>query len=373
MPLAFSPEETNMDGSTTIPVGIAGVRGYKGTEAARLIAGHPSFRLAMVASDVMAGGRLRDIDPDLVRDGDAQAVGYNDTVSAAVDSGVALMFLATRPAACAALARDLLSRGIRVVDLSGAHCIKDPDIHINAYGFLQADPEISEEAQYGLTELVAPETLASARLVANPTSYATAVLLPLLPLAEAGLVEPHSVVVDIKAGSTAAGRKARIALLHAELAQNCYPEKIDRHQHTPEVLEQLARVAGPSFRLTLTSHLLPVPRGQLATCYLRVSEAIAPTVEVAAARVRETLRARYAASPFVQVVDRAEAVSLRAVVGTNRCLIGVASDPYGDRVVVVAALDNMLKGAAGQAMQNANLMMGRPETAGLELATGGRP
>ena len=360
-----------MGTSGTVAVGIAGVRGYKGIETARLIAGHPGFRVVMVASDVVAGGRLRDIDPDLSRDGAAQAVGYNDTVSAAVDYGVELMFLATRPLFCSQLAAELHARGIRVVDLSGAHCIRNGDAHVEAYGFAQVDPAMSARAAYGLTELADHEALRTAALVANPTSYATAVLLALQPLVSAGIVEPTSVVVDVKAGTSAAGRRARISLLFSEVADDCYANKIDRHPHTPEVLEQLAPLGGPDFRFTLVSHMVPVTRGMVATCYLRVAGA--GSVDAGAERVRAVLRGRYGDEPFVRVRDRAEDVHLRDVVGTNRCVLGVAADPYGDRVVVACAIDNLLKGTAGQAMQNANLMFGFPVTAALGLGTGGLP
>lgn len=358
-----------MNTDQPIRVGVAGVRGYKGTETARVIAGHPRFRVAMVASDVVAGGRLRDIDRDLVRDGDAQAVGYNDTVSAAVDCGVELMFLATRPLLCAQLTAEFLARGVRVVDLSGAHCIRDDDDHFGAYGFPR--PEAALSAVYGLTELADPAALASARLVANPTSYATAVLLALEPLLAAGIIDPERIVVDVKASSSAAGRKARIALLHSELATDCAPNKIDRHPHTPEISAQLRAETGAGFRFTLVSHIVPVARGVLATCYLDVPGA--SSVDAAAERVAETLQARYRGAPFVRVRERAEQVHLRGVVGTNRVLLGAAPDPVGGRVIVVAALDNLLKGTAGQAVQNANLMFGLDATAALGLGTGGLP
>ncbi|PIE17541.1 MAG: N-acetyl-gamma-glutamyl-phosphate reductase [Proteobacteria bacterium] len=343
----------------SIRVGIAGVRGYKGTETARLIARHPRFRIAMVASDVMAGGRLRDLDPELSRDGDALCFGYNDTVSAGADEGVQLMFLATRPSKCDKLAAAFVSHGVRVVDLSGAHSIRDHDDHVEAYGFVRQETASAEGAVYGLTELADREAIAGASLVANPTSYATAVLLALTPLAEAGILDPTSVVVDVKSSSSASGRKAQIPLLFSELAGNCYATKIDRHPHTPEVLEQLAPVAGPDLRLTMASHIMPVTRGMLSTCYLRVP-GVAET-RAATEQVRLVLRARYASAPFVTVLDRAEDVTLRAARGTNQCLIGAATDPYGDRVVLVSAIDNLLKGAAGQAMQNANLMFGLDE------------
>jgi N-acetyl-gamma-glutamyl-phosphate reductase len=352
-----------------IRVGIAGVRGYKGLETARLIARHPRFRTVMVSSDAMAGHRLRDLDRDLERDGSAQAVGYNDTLSAARDYGVDLMFLATEPEICAALGSEFLRAGIRVMDQSGAHALRDGDAHAQTYGFPW--PSAAAHAVFGLTEHAPAPLMAGAKLVANPGAYATTVLLALLPLAKRGLIEPGSVVVDAKAGSSTAGRKARISLLFSELDNNFYANKIDRHQYTPEILQELVAASGHDFKLTLATHLLPTSRGVLATCYLRVANE--PDAVRATEVVRQALREAYDAAPFIQVRDRAEDIHLRAVVGTNRCLVGATADPWGERVVVVAALDNLGKGTAGQAVQNANLVFGLPETTGLELATGARP
>ncbi len=352
-----------------IRVGVAGVRGYKGLETARLIARHPRFRTVMVSSDAMAGHRLRDLDRDLVRDGSAQAVGYNDTLSAARDYGVDLMFLATEPEICAELGQQLIKAGIRVMDQSGAHALRDGNAHAQTYGFPW--PEAASSAIFGLTEHVQPGAMAGAKLVANPGAYATTVLLAILPLARRGLIEPGSVVVDAKAGSSTAGRKARISLLFSELDNNFYANKIDRHQYTPEILQELAAASGHDFKLTLATHLLPTARGVLATCYLRVANE--PDAHRATELVRKALREAYATAPFVQVLDRAEDIQLKAVVGNNRCLIGATPDPWGERVVVVAALDNLGKGTAGAAIQNANLVFDLPETMGLELATGARP
>lgn len=345
-----------------ISVGVAGVRGYKGLETARYIARHPRFRVAMVSSDAMAGHRLRDLDRDLVRDGMAQAVGYNDTVLAAKDYGVELMFLATDPEMCARLGGELLEAGTRVMDLSGAHAIRDPALYGETYGFPY--PAAAAGAVFGLTEHLAPGALSGQRLVANPGAYSTTVLLSLLPLAKAGLLEPGSVVVDLKASSSTAGRKARISLLFSELHNNCYASRIDRHQYTMEIQQELESAAGGDFRLTLATHLLPIARGVMATCYLRVHGE--PDATRAVARVREALRGAYAQSAFVEVLDRAEDVQLKSVMGTNRCHIGATADIWGQRVVVVGALDNLGKGTAGQAIQNANLVFGLGEGIGLE-------
>ncbi len=358
-----SPEPTR--------VGIAGVTGYTGLELARLLAGHPGLSVVAASSDAMAGQRLSALDPDLAGASDAAVVGHGDAVSAAVDMGAELMFLAMPAEVTPDVATRCLEAGLRVVDLSGAHRLKDPVAHLMAYGFEHEDPQVSLEAVYGLTEHVPPEALAAARLVANPGCYPTAVLLALLPLVEAGLVEPGSLVVDAKSGTTGAGRSAKVSLLHAEIDGDFYAYRVGRHQHTPEISQALALVGGRPVDLTFVTHLLPVARGILATCYLRVPDV--DSAEQAARKVDAALRARYADAPFVRVLDKAEDVRLRAVTGTNRCVMAAVPDAFGRRVVVVSAIDNLVKGAAGQAIQNANLMLGFEQTAGLGLGTGGRP
>jgi len=356
-------------GDGEIRVGIAGVRGYKGFETARLVERHPRLRTVLVASDALAGHRLRDLDRDFVRDGGAACVGYNDTLSAAKDYGVDLLLLATEPQECARLGEEALALGLRVVDLSGAHALRDPEVHAQTYGF--PHPSAARTAAFGLPELGDHAAIRRAAMVAIPGAYATTVLIALLPLARAGIVEPGSIVVDAKAGTSTAGRKARISLLFSELDGNVYANKIERHQYYPEIIQELEAAEGPGYRLTLATHLVPMARGVLATSYLRVKDR-KDTAE-AAALVREALVAAYAGCPFVRVIERAEDVQVRAVVGTNRALVGVTPDVWGDRVVVVSATDNLGKGTAGQAIQNSNIAFGLPETTGLELATGGRP
>jgi N-acetyl-gamma-glutamyl-phosphate reductase len=355
-----------------IRVGIAGVRGYSGLETARLVARHPRLRMATASSDALAGHKLRQLLPDLHADGDAVIVGHNDTVVASKAYGVDVMFLALPAEQSSQVTGPLLDAGIRVVDLSGAHRLKDAVAHLKAYGFEPEDPARNTEAVYGLTEWAAPEALAQARLVANPGCYPTATLLALLPLVEAGLVEPGTLVVDAKSGTTGAGRSAKVSLLHAEIFANFYAYRVGQHQHAPEIAQQFSAISPRHQNLTFVTHLLPVARGILVTAYFRVPGGEGD-IHAAAHKVQECLHARYEGAPFVKVLDRAEDVHLRQVVGTNRCVMSATADPFGRRVVVCSAIDNLIKGAAGQAVQNANVMFGLPQTLGLELGTGAQP
>lgn len=352
---------------TPVRVGICGVRGYSGLEAARLIARHEGFRLVTASSDALAGKTLASLDPELGEDAEAVVVGHNDTVAAAKAYKCELMLLALPAEPSGRVAPALLDAGIRVIDLSGAHRLKDPIAHTMAYGFEPIAPALQEDAIYGLTEFCTPEQLREARIVANPGCYPTATLLPLLPLHRKGLIEPGTLVVDGKSGTTGAGKKAKVSLLHAEMFGNFYAYRVGQHQHTPEIAQELGRAGRPT-ELTFVTHLLPVARGILVTSYFKVTGE--NDVNTAAAKVHDTLNEHYRGSKFVRVVDSADDVQLGVVIGTNRCVMCVAADPFGKRVVVISVIDNLLKGAAGQALQNANLMFGFPEEMGLGLRGG---
>lgn len=370
----------------TCRVGIAGVPSYAGMELARLVAGHDGFRLVTASSDGWTGRRLSEMDPNLGADGTASVVGYGDTVTAARDAGVHLMFLATSAERCADLAERLLEAGIRVVDLSGAHRLEDEDTHTRAYGFPPRDIGLHREALYGLTEWADEAALRSARIVSCPGRYPTAVLLALLPLVAKRLVDPSSLVIDAKCGTSGEGRRAQVPLLHSELFANFYARRIGCKQHTPEIVQELRKVGEFADPPAFVTHILPVARGLMATCYFRVPDATLESTEAAdcggagapgdvvgaTERVRQELASRYAETPFVRVIDRPEDIHLPHVVGTNRCLLGATADTNSGRVVLVAALDNLLKGASGQALQNANVMCGFDATRGLRLTPSGQ-
>ena len=312
-------------------VAVFGAAGYAGLELAKLLATHPDARLACAASDHHAGRLLEDLTG---RDHGEHAF-VSSTDARGIARGCAIALLAVPADAAIALAAEL--RGSpKIVDLSHAH---------------RAD----SAAAYGLTSWFATE-VAAAALVANPGCYATAVITAAAPLVRHGLID-GDLIVSAASGVTGAGRTATEAMSLGELYGDVRAYNVLRHQHVPEIEAALGRL-GTTPRVTLTTHLLPVARGIFATLTARLSRAIATPAIV------ELFRADYAADPTVAIVPTAEDVSLRRVVGTNRCVVGVASDDR--RIVVTAALDNLLKGAAGQAIENMNLMLGLSRTAGLD-------
>jgi N-acetyl-gamma-glutamyl-phosphate reductase len=316
-----------------------------------LIHAHPRLELAFVTSDQLSGKPARD------RLGIDTPLSFSPNESAAT-LGADAVLLCTPAEASAKLAPAMIGASgsekmkLRTIDFSGAFRLLDRSAYAKFYKFEHPHPELLETAHYGLPELFGapPET---AKLVANPGCYPTATLLALLPLLRSGLVEREGIVIDAKSGVTGAGRQAREEYSFAQIDGDLRAYRVLAHQHTPEITR------GLGVPVTFVPHLLPVARGLLATCYAR------PAKDATPARLEACLRDAYANRPFVRVCSPEE-VSLRAVVGTNLALVGVAMNE--DAVVAFGAIDNLLKGAAGQALQNLNLWMGFSETEGLPFS-----
>ena len=336
------------------PVGIIGASGYSGLEASRILAQHPHVELRMLGSEKWAGETAARKAGLGGAAGKLKYVGQEHMVHLAGECAAVL--LATPAEGSLQLAPTLLAMGVKIIDLSGAFRLKDPLLYPKFYGFEHTQRALLSEATYGLPELgrVSPGT----RLVANPGCYPTAVELALAPLVEAGLVD-GPLIADAASGVTGAGRKANEEMSFAEVDEDFRAYKVLRHQHQPEMEQVVGR------RLTFTAHLLPVKRGILATCYARLKPGRRPD------ELKAALLHKYANEPFVEVLGSAEEVTLKGVAGTNKCQLAVASD--GETVIVVSAIDNLVKGAAGQAVQNLNLIMGWPETAGLDTLRGFHP
>jgi N-acetyl-gamma-glutamyl-phosphate reductase len=333
-----------------VRVGIVGASGYSGAVAARLVAIHPNLTLAFGTSDKLVGESLGAhlgvrVDDALRFVGNGTAVEHADECDA--------VLLATSAEVSMRLLPVFAERGKQVVDLSGAFRL-EAGAYPRWYGLEHTATAWLERAHYGLPEVAGPPP--GGAVVSNPGCYATAALLALAPLVRERLVEPAGLIVDAKSGVTGAGKQSTEAFSFAEYADDSHAYKLLVHQHTPEIVRALSRLA-PGVRLTFTPHYLPIKRGLLATCYGR------PLPGATAARVAECLSEAYARSAFVHAMAP-DKVTIKRVVGTNACHVGATAD--ADVVVAVGAIDNLLKGASGQALQNLNLMNGWDETTGLD-------
>ena len=349
-----------------IPIAVLGASGYSGIEATRILAQHPRAELKVVASDRWQGDTVERRAGVRGPAGRLRYAPQERAVELARECAAAL--LCTPVDASLQLAPALLAAGLKVVDLSGAFRLADASAFRAAYGLDHPHAGLLAESVYGMPELAGREGIAKARLIANPGCYPTAASLALAPLLRAGVLTPGELIVDAASGTTGAGRKASEEMSFSEVMDDFRAYRTLRHQHTPEIAQALSRAAGSAVPLTFTPHLLPLRRGILATCYARLAAG------KSAADAGAAFAHNYANEPFIDLAPGADEVSLKAVVGTNRCQIGFsAGGPDGRRVVVIASIDNLVKGAAGQAVQNLNLVFGWPETSGLDTLRGFHP
>ncbi|HET6922489.1 MAG TPA: N-acetyl-gamma-glutamyl-phosphate reductase [Anaeromyxobacteraceae bacterium] len=342
----------------TFSTAVVGASGYSGLELTRLLSRHPRVRLSALLSDrwagEAAGARAPLPDP-------AASLRYRALADAAgLDAELA--FLATPAEVSLDLAPGLLARGVRVVDLSGAFRLADPAAYPAWYGFEHTAPALLAEARYALPEL-SRDGLSGARLVSNPGCYATATALALAPLVKSGLVSPQGIAVAAMSGVSGAGRKASEDYSFCEVDEDLRAYRLGRHQHVPEIEQSVARHAGACGPISFAPHLVPLRRGILATCALRLEQG-ASGKDLQAA-YQET----YAAEPFVRVLPP-EQVAVKDVARTNHCHLGVTVDARAGLAVAVSAIDNLVKGAAGQAIQAMNAALGLDEATGLDLVGG---
>jgi N-acetyl-gamma-glutamyl-phosphate reductase len=254
-----------------------------------------------------------------------------------------------------------MPRGPKVIDLSADFRLRDPALYEGTYGQPHRAMARQEDAVYGLTEL-ARDAIRATDLVANPGCYPTAAQLPLRPLLEAGLIELDPIVIDAKSGVTGAGRAAKETSLHAEVSEGLHAYGVSTHRHTPEIEQGLADAAGQPVAVTFTPHLVPMNRGILATIYVHLAPGVQP------GDLQAELERRYGDEPFVRVLPFKSLPATRHVRGTNLCLIAVHPGRLPGRAILISVIDNLVKGASGQALQNMNLMLGLPETMGLDQA-----
>jgi N-acetyl-gamma-glutamyl-phosphate reductase len=355
--------------AASIRAGIVGVSGYSGMELARILARHAGFTLAFVTTDKWAGKPLGS--KLALPSASAGLPCLSHDEGKARFGSVDVVFLCTPAEASIALAPAALAAGARVVDLSGGFRLAAGD-YPTWYGFTHGDPALLAEAVYSMPEATGNrDRLRAARLVSNPGCYPTVSALAVLPLLKAGLIDPGTVIIDAKSGTTGGGRKAAEDWSFSEVDGDLRAYRVLRHQHTPEIERVLALAGVEGARVVFTPHLLPARRGILATAYGRLTPAATAKGDPTAALVA-ALEAFVQDRPFIRVVAPEEA-NLAAAVGTNRVVIGARADAARGVAVVCASMDNLVKGAAGQAVQNANLMFGLPEAAGLDDLVGHLP
>lgn len=336
-----------------IKVGIVGGTGYTGVELLRLLALHPNAELRTITSRADAGTPVSQMFPSLRGHVDMRFVHPDEAHLEQCD----LVYFATPNGIAMKQAQALLDAGVRLIDLAADFRIKDIALWEKWYGMSHACPGLVAEAVYGLPE-VNREKIKGARLVANPGCYPTAVQLGFIPLLEAGLVEENSLIADAKSGVSGAGRKAEIGILFAEAADNFKAYGVSGHRHLPEIRQGLARVAGHEVGLTFVPHLTPMIRGIHATLYARLKQDT---------DLQALFEQRYANEPFVDVMPFGSLPETRSVRGSNCCRIALHRPQEGDTVVVLSVIDNLVKGAAGQAVQNMNIMFGLPEMTALGI------
>ena len=338
--------------SKTFNVAILGASGYTGAELVRLIATHPSIRVAALTADRKAGQSMGAVFPHL-RHLDLPVL---TTIGAVDFSGIDLAFCAL-PHATSQEVIAKLPRDLKVVDLSADFRLRDPAVYAKWYGHDHLALDLQAEAVYGLTEFYRDE-IRTARLVAGTGCNAATGIYALVPLLRAGVIDPETILIDLATGVSGAGRAPKEGTLHSEVSEGFHAYNVAQHRHLAEFDQEFSKAAGRPVEVTFTPHLLPQNRGILATVYVRG----------AAEAIHAALAEAYAAEPFIVVLPLGEAPATRHVRGSNFVHLGVIPDRRPGWVMVFSTLDNLTKGSSGQALQNANLMLGLPETAGLMAA-----
>lgn len=341
----------------TIKVGIVGATGYTGVELLRLLATRPDVTVEVVTSRELQGTPVSRLFPSLRHHLDRIFAAPDDPSLAACD----VVFFATPHGVAMRAAEALLAKGVRVIDLSADFRIRDVGVWEQWYHMPHEAPHLIKEAVYGLPE-VNREAIRNAQLIAVPGCYPTAVQLGFLPLLENALVDPGQLIADCKSGVSGAGRKASVDMLLTECADSIKAYGVMGHRHLPEISQGLSGMTLEPVSLTFIPHLTPMIRGILATLYAQVR----PGISLDSDRLQSVFEDRYATEPFVDVLPPGEFPATRSVRGSNYCQISVSYIEKSGRIVVLAAEDNLVKGAAGQAVQNMNLMFGIEETAGLD-------
>ena len=342
-----------------IKVGIIGATGYAGSELVRILLGHKDVEIKWYGSRSYIDKKYASIYQNFFQLVDANCMDDNMEVLA---DQVDVIFTATPQGLCASLVNEEILSKVKIIDLSADFRIKDVKVYEEWYKLEHKSPQFIEEAVYGLCE-INREDVKKARLVANPGCYTTCSILTCYPLVKEGIIDPNTIIVDAKSGTSGAGRGAKVDNLFCEVNENMKAYGVATHRHTPEIEEQLGYACGEKITINFTPHLVPMNRGILATAYASLKK------DVTYEEVKAIYDKYYADEKFVRVLEKDVCPQTKWVEGSNYVDVNFKIDPRTNRIIMMGAIDNLVKGAAGQAVQNMNLMFGLKESEGLELVT----
>lgn len=345
-----------MAGDKVIKAGVIGATGYTGAELVRILSAHPNVRLAALTTQSYAGMPFWEVYPHLYR--------HVDMVCRELDLAYLadkcdVVFTALPHGHSMPVAAEVHRRGKRLVDLGADFRFKDVAVYEKWYKVDHSEPGLNDQAVYGLPE-IHREEIKGARIAANPGCYPTSVILGLAPLLKNRLADTGSIIIDSKSGVSGAGRNLSLTTHYCEVNESIRAYNVGKHRHTPEIEQELSALAGESLAVSFTPHLTPMNRGILSTIYARLKGSFSPE------EITGLYREFYAGSPFVRVLPPGVLPATKSVCGSNHCDIGLVVDDRTGRVVVLSAIDNLIKGASGQAVQNMNVMFGLPEETGLD-------
>lgn len=342
---------------TMIKVGIIGATGYAGNELVRLLLGHSEAQIEWFGSRSYIDQKYADIYRNVFQLVDAKCM--DDNMEELADR-VDVIFTATPQGLCASLVNDKILSKVKIVDLSADFRLKNVDVYEQWYKIEHKSPQYIDEAVYGLCEINRNKITKDTRIVANPGCYTTCSILTIYPLVKEGIIDPDSIIIDAKSGTSGAGRGAKVANLFCEVNESMKAYGVGTHRHTPEIEEQLGYAAGKDIKLIFTPHLVPMNRGILVTSYADLKKDV--TYEDVKAAYDKYYKDEY----FVRVLDKDVCPETRWVEGSNYVDVNFKIEPRTNRIIMLGALDNLVKGAAGQAVQNMNLLFGLPENTGLK-------
>ncbi len=352
--------------SSPVKVAIIGASGYSGEELVRLLLRHPNVDLVAVTSRQYAGQTLAQVFPRHANHSRAKTLRFSDPNSDVIAKEAQIVFLALPHGVAAEYAVPLLAQGCQVIDLSADFRVKSADVYKEFYGHDHASPELLGTSVYGLPEINRGQ-IKKATLIASPGCYPTSILLPLIPLLREKIIKPSGIIADSLSGVSGAGRKAEIDYLFVECNESMRPYGVPKHRHLSEIEQELSSAAGEKVVIQFTPHLIPVNRGILSSIYVAPEKHFSTAAEMSALaeQISACYQTAYATEPFIRLLEGKALPDTKNVVGTNFVEIAWRLDPRTGRLVIMSALDNILKGASGQAVQSMNLFCGFSETAGL--------